>query len=222
MKGTAIVAGATGLIGGQLLQYLLNHSEFRRVIILVRRTTGLTHAKLTELVVDFDHLDAVGEYFKGAILFCVLGTTIKKAKSKEAFRQVDYEYPLQLAILAHRHEALQFHIVTAMGSNAKSSIFYSQVKGEVEGAIKVLGLRSLHIYHPSLLLGIRQEFRFGERLAMVLMKAASMAMIGSLSKYKAIEAKTVAIAMVHASLKERTGTFVYEFNEMNEIAFESR
>jgi uncharacterized protein YbjT (DUF2867 family) len=214
MKGTAIVAGATGLIGGQLLPYLLNNSEFNRVIILVRRTTGFRHAKLTELLVDFDHLDTVGEYCKEAVIFCALGTTIKAAKSKEAFRKVDYQYPLQLATLAQKHEAHQFHIVTALGSNPKSFFFYSQVKGEVEDAIKELGLRSLHIYHPSILLGNRKEFRLGERLVMVLMKAASWAMAGSLSKYKAIEAKTVAIAMVHASQKGLSGTFFYEYNEI--------
>jgi uncharacterized protein YbjT (DUF2867 family) len=217
MKGTAIVAGATGLIGGQLVQYLLDHSEYDRVIILVRRTTGLKHVKLTELLVDFDQLDNVGEHFKGAILFCTLGTTIKAAKSKEAFRKVDYQYPLQLAILAQKHEAQQFHIVTAMGSDPRSSIFYSRVKGEIEAALKALGLKSLHIYHPSILVGNRKVFRLGERLAMILMKAISITMIGTFSKYRAIEAKKVARAMVNASQKERSGTFLYEYNEMNEI-----
>jgi uncharacterized protein YbjT (DUF2867 family) len=133
---------------------------------------------------------------------------------------VDYHYPLQLAILAKKHEALQFHIVTAMGSNPKSSIFYNQVKGEVEDAIKELELRSLHIYHPSILLGNRKEFRLGERIAMVLMKALSRAMIGSLSKYKAIEAKMVAAGMVYASQKGMSGIYIHEYDEIYKLAAE--
>jgi uncharacterized protein YbjT (DUF2867 family) len=220
MKGTAIIAGATGLIGRALLQHLLHHSEFNRVIILVRRMTGVKHAKLTELVIEFDHLDAVGEYFKDAVVFCALGTTIKAAKTKEAFRKVDYEYPLQLGKLAKKYEALQFHIVTAMGADANSSIFYSRVKGEVEEAIKELGLLSLHIYHPSILLGRRNEFRLGERIAMILMKSISLAMKGKLSKYKGVEANKVAAGMVSASQKRRLGEFLYEYKEIHQMAAE--
>jgi uncharacterized protein YbjT (DUF2867 family) len=218
MGSTAVVAGATGLIGGELVQYLLETPYYNRVIILVRKATNLKHEKLIELIVDYDHLGDVGEYFEKAVVFCVLGTTMKIAKTKEAFRKVDYQYPLQLAELALEHGAEQFHVVTAIGTNPNSTIFYSQVKGQLELALKQLSLPSLHIYHPSFLLGNRKEIRLGEHIGAIIMKALSLAFIGKLKKYKAIQVRMIAQGMVHASEKKEPGTHLYEYNEISKFA----
>jgi uncharacterized protein YbjT (DUF2867 family) len=186
--------------------------------MLVRKATNLKHEKLIELIVDYDQLEAVGEYFEKAVVFCVLGTTMKIAKTKEAFRKVDYQYPLKLAELAQEHGAKQFHVVTAIGANPNSSIFYSQVKGQLELALNQLSLPSLHIYHPSFLLGDRKEFRLGERIGAIIMKALSLAMIGKLRKYKAIHVRMIAQGMVHASQKKELGTHLYEYNEIFKFA----
>jgi uncharacterized protein YbjT (DUF2867 family) len=216
METVAIVVGATGLVGREIVQCLLEDSHYNRVIIWVRQATGIKHNKLIERVVDFDDLDSETAYFDGAVVFCALGTTIKAAKTKEAFRKVDYTYPLRLAELVQKHKAKQFHIVTAIGTNPNSSVFYSQVKGQLEAALKQLNLPSLHIYHPSLLLGKRKEFRLGERIGAAFMKVLSIGMIGSLSKYKAIHVKTLAKGMVLASLKGLMGTKIYEYKDINE------
>jgi uncharacterized protein YbjT (DUF2867 family) len=218
MGKTAIVAGATGLIGEELVKCLLESPDFTSVIILIRKSTNLKHEKLTELVIDYEKLDAVGEYFAKANVFCALGTTIKVAKTKEAFRKVDYEYPLQLAKLVQKYGAEQFHVVTAMGANPNSSIFYSQVKGQLEIALEQLKLPSLHIYHPSLLLGNRKEFRLGERAGAVIMRVLSVALIGKLRKYRAIHVKTIAKSMIYASLMQQSGTQIYEYNEITKFA----
>jgi uncharacterized protein YbjT (DUF2867 family) len=229
MGTTAIVAGATGLVGGELVQCLLESPYHNRVIILVRKATNLKHDKLIELVVDYENLDEQREFdshqtpyygmnFEKAIVFCVLGTTMKIARTKEAFRKVDYQYPLQLAVLAQKHGAEQFHVVTAMGSNPDSTIFYSQVKGQLEIALKQLNLQSLHIYHPSLILGNRKEFRLGERIGAVFMRALSLVLVGGLSKYKAIHAKTIAQGMMYASQNNQAGTYIYEYNEISKFA----
>jgi uncharacterized protein YbjT (DUF2867 family) len=230
MGTTAIVAGATGLVGGELVQCLLESPYYNRVIILVRKITNLKHDKLIEIVVDYENLDAeqrefdihqtpyYGMNFEKAIVFCVLGTTMKIAQSKEAFRKVDYQYPLQLAELAQKHGAEQFHVVTAMGSNPDSTIFYSQVKGQLEIALKQLNLQSLHIYHPSLILGNRTEFRFGERIGTVFMRALSLVLVGGLRKYKAIHARTIAQGMMYASQKKQAGTYLYEYNDITKFA----
>jgi uncharacterized protein YbjT (DUF2867 family) len=229
MGTTAIVAGATGLTGGELVQCLLESPFYNRVIILVRKATNLKHDNLIELVVDYDNLDVSMQRefdlhqtpyydFEKAIVFCVLGTTMKLAQTKEAFRKVDYQYPLQLAELAQKHGAEQFHVVTAMGTNPDSTIFYSQVKGQLEKALKQLNLPSLHIYHPSLILGNRKEFRLGERIGAVFMRVLSLVLIGGLRKYKAIHARTIAQGMMYASQEKQAGTHLYEYNEISKFA----
>jgi uncharacterized protein YbjT (DUF2867 family) len=218
MGKTAIVAGATGLVGGELVQCLLESPYYNHVIILVRKATNLKQDKLIELIVDYENLDAASIDFENAIVFCVLGTTMKIAQTKEAFRKVDYQYPLQLAELAQKHGAEQFHVVTAVGINPNSTIFYNQVKGQLEIALKQLNLPSLHIYHPSLILGNRKEFRLGERIGAVFMRVLSLVLVGGLRKYKAIHARTIAQGMMNASQKKQAGTHIYEYNEISKFA----
>jgi uncharacterized protein YbjT (DUF2867 family) len=215
MGKKVLIAGATGLIGKELLELLLADPSYEQVIALVRKPLSLQHKKLVQQLTDFDHLEEKSEHFQNAAaVFCTLGTTIKAAKTQEAFRRVDYEYPVKLAQLAMQNGAEQFLIVTAMGANRDSGIFYNRVKGQVEEEIRRIGLPALHIFRPSLLLGERTESRLGERIGSILARALSSLMVGSLHKYRPIHAETVARAMVHTALGDVKGQHVYTSEEI--------
>lgn len=208
---TALVAGSTGLIGKQLLQLLLDDPAYAEVKALSRKPMDVEHPKLKNIVVDLNKLNEHFDQLKADDVFCCLGTTIKQAGSKEAFRKVDYDYPLELAKLSKNQGATQYLIVTALGSNKMSGIFYNQVKGQVEEAIDQVGFQSYHIFRPSLLLGERTEKRAGEGAATVVYKA-----LGFLIplKYKAIESAKVAKAMLHMAKQNSTGKFIHESKEL--------
>lgn len=212
---TALLAGATGLVGGEVLRLLLESGDYAKVVAFVRRPTQISHPKLEQAIVDFDDLAPHAHHFQNADVYCCLGTTIKIAKTREAFQNVDYHYPLRLAELAKQNGALQYLIITALGSDAKSSVFYNRVKGEIEAALHALDLPALRIFRPSLLLGDRKEFRLGEKMASYL----SFAIVGPLKKYRPIHARTVARAMLHVAAQDTTaGTRIYESNEMEKLA----
>ncbi|MHA7962579.1 oxidoreductase [Paenibacillus sp. CAU 1782] len=217
---TAVVAGATGLVGKDLVHLLLNHHAYSRVIVLVRRGLGIAHPKLEERHISFDRLaeELDGDLLYGADVFCALGTTIKQAGSKEAFRRVDYTYPLELGRAAQRFGASRFIIVTAMGASAASKIFYNRVKGEAERDLTALGLPRLVILRPSLLLGNRTESRPGERAAILLSRPLGALMIGPLARYKAIESSDVALAMVKAARMAGPSLQILESNAIADLA----
>ncbi|GGC59008.1 nucleoside-diphosphate sugar epimerase [Marinobacter halophilus] len=200
-----LVMGATGLTGRLVVEKLLGRSEITSVVVPVRRSLGLDNPKLVEQVIDFDHLEAHAGIFEVDALVCCLGTTIKKAGSQEAFRKVDYDYALTAATLAHIGGAQTMILMSAVGASSGSSVFYSRVKGELEDAVRGLGFPCLAIYHPSLLLGDRKEQRAGEALGMAMMPVANRALLGPMRKYRAIEAETVAAAMVNDLVKLTIG-----------------
>lgn len=171
MNGTAVAAGATGLVGSELLPLLCEASEYGRVIALARRPVALVHPKLAVRAADFERLADVLRDVHGARrpldVFCSLGTTIAAAGSQAAFRRVDFDYVLALARWAKAAHARRFVVVSALGANAASAAFYNRVKGETEQALRALGLASLVILRPSLLDGERVERRAGERLALL-------------------------------------------------------
>jgi uncharacterized protein YbjT (DUF2867 family) len=220
MTKKALIAGATGLIGKELVALLLSDPHYEQVIALVRKPMPIQHTKLVQHLTDFDHLEEVSELFRDAAdVFCTLGTTIKVAKTKAAFRKVDYEYPVRLARLAMQNGAQQFLIVTAMGANRDSGIFYNQVKGQVEEEIRGIGLPALHIFRPSLLLGDRAESRLGEQIGSVLAGILTPFMVGGLRKYRPIHVKTVARAMVHTARTQVKGYHVYSSEEIAKRGF---
>lgn len=208
---SAIIAGATGLIGSQLLELLLNDPHYNKVIALSRKELSAHHPKLDNVVLDFDHLDDHATDLRGEDVFCCLGTTMKQAGSKEAFRKVDFVYPHSLASVTRSQGARRFFLVTALGSDKGSSIFYNQVKGEVEEAIRAVGFETLHIFQPSMLLGPRQGSRAGESVGKAVMQT-----IGFLipRKYKAIESAKVARAMLSAAGQELKGQFIHSSADM--------
>ena len=194
-----LVAGATGLVGGYVLRRLLAHPSYSHVEILVRRESPIRNPKFAQRIVDFEHIDTGVPGIAPDEVFCCLGTTIRKAGSEEGFRRVDYEYPLALARLAKAAGAGTFVMVSALGADPKSAVFYNRVKGEVEQAIAGVGLSAAYFFRPSLLLGARAENRPVEKIGIAVGKAIAPLMIGGLRKYRPVHADTVAAAMVYVA-----------------------
>lgn len=213
----AIVAGATGLIGREVVKALLARPNYGKVVALVRTPREEWDGTCIQIQTDYssESLERqLGPYLPRAHVFCCLGTTIKKAGTRERFKAVDYEYPMRLGRLAETYQASQFAIVTAIGADAQSGVFYSRVKGEVEQDLMRLRLPALHLFRPSLLLGSRAEFRLGERAATGLLPIISPLLAGPLRPYKPIAAERVARAMVEAAQSERQGSHVYTYDQM--------
>src|SRR5436190_4644990 len=167
LSRTALLAGATGLIGNHVLQFLLADRTWGRVITVGRRITPHKHEKLEQRVLDLGELETVSDLTHVDDVFCCLGTTIKQAGSQPAFRRVDHAFVLGVAHAGLHAGATQFLLVSAIGADPASRVFYSRVKGETESAVRRLGFPSIQIFRPSHLLGERSEFRLGERIAMV-------------------------------------------------------
>jgi uncharacterized protein YbjT (DUF2867 family) len=198
-KRSALIAGAAGLVGGYVLRRLLAHPSYARVEILVRSELPIRDPKLTQRIVEFARLGDGAPGVAPDDVFCCLGTTIRKAGSEEAFRRVDYDYPLALARLAKAAGAGKFLMVSALGADPKSAVFYNRGKGEVEQAIAAIGLPAAYFFRPSLLTGPRTEHRPGEKIGIAVGKLIAPLLIGALRKYRPIHADTVAAAMVYAA-----------------------
>lgn len=210
----ALLAGSTGLVGGLLLEQLLHDNHYEKVIALSRKPLGREHPRLVNLIVDFDNLESQAHEMKADDVFCCLGTTIRQAGSQPAFRKVDHDYPLQLARITRDRGAGQFLIVTALGSNKSSGIFYNRVKGEVEEAIGKIEFPSYHIFQPSMLLGPRKEDRAGESIGKSVMKIFGFLIP---KKYKAIEASRVANAMLAIAKRNQAGRHIHSSGELQDF-----
>lgn len=211
-KRTALVIGGSGLVGKEVISELIASDKYTEVIALTRKPLDWEHPKLSSVVFDFDHPDDAAVCADD--IFCCLGTTMKKAGSKDAFYRVDYTYPVEIAQLGFQNGAKRFAIVTAMGSDSKSIFYYNRVKGDVEATLKKIGFEALLIFRPSLLLGKRSESRAGEQIGEALSKLLRPLIP---SKYRAIEAYKVAKAMVTITASNVKGTLVYESDVMQEF-----
>lgn len=200
----ALVIGGTGLIGKQLIELLLADDRYT-VIALVRKPMALQHEDLKQVTFNFDDPD--NRVVVADEIFCCLGTTIKTAGSKAAFYKVDYEYVLNIAQTGFSNGANKFALVSSMGANKNSSVFYSKTKGVIEEAVTRIGYEGLIILRPSMLLGRRTEIRLGEMIGKFLMKSFDFAIP---KKYKAIEAKQVAKAMIVSMNSGKTGLQILE------------
>jgi len=217
MRRTALLLGATGLVGGHCLELLLCDDAYERIVTLSRRAVRREHQKLTSHVVHFDELEASAPSFQAQDLFCCLGTTIKQAGSREAFRRVDFDLPLAAARLALSRGTEQFLLVSSLGADARSSIFYSRVKGELEEAVSQLPFRAVNIFRPSLLTGERAAVRPGERAAETLSRVFGFTLVGPLRKYHPIAAHRVAAAMLAIAKRQLTGVNVFESDELQSL-----
>ena len=211
---TAWLAGASGLVGSQLLSCLLDAPQFATVVSLGRKPLAVVSPKLTQRSVDFSALDVAG-LAPPDVAFCALGTTIAKAGSKEAFRAVDHDAVLAFARAALGAGARSFLVVTALGANPKSRVFYSRVKGDIEADLRALGFASLVIAQPSLLMGERAESRPIERAAVV----ASRLFGGLLKPFasRPIEANVVARALVAVAQASPPGVTVYPSGQLQTL-----
>lgn len=208
-----LLAGATGLVGQQALRQLLARADVAEVRALVRRDMSpaqLLHtdpnhvegaSKLRICQADFDRLEAHVHWFDVDWVFCALGTTIRQAGSQAAFRQVDFDYALQIAQLARAEGAQRFMLVSALGASARSSVFYNRVKGELEEAIKAIGFEHVSVAQPSLLVGERTEVRLGERIGL---------MFGFLmpARYKPVRVEQVAAGLIASGAAGKPGWHV--------------
>jgi uncharacterized protein YbjT (DUF2867 family) len=194
-KKTALVIGANGLVGSELLKSLLVAPEYSKITVLVRKTLGIEASNLEEKIINFENLADYKESFKVDDVFCCLGTTIKKAKSQEAFKKVDVDYPLEMAKLSKEMDCKKFLVISSMGADPKSSVFYNRMKGTLEEGLQAMNLNSLQIFRPSLLLGNRKEFRFGEKVGSIIARGLIFLFVGALRKYRPIKAAKVADAM---------------------------
>ena len=214
---TALIAGASGLVGSHLLRMLLQSDRYSQVISVGRRELAIIHPKLDQQIVDFDHLKKSAPELAAEDVFFCLGTTIKKAGTKEAFYKVDHTYVTQLAEITLRRNASQFLVVSSMGADAGSRVFYNRVKGEMERDVRALGFQSLHIFRPALLLGERDEHRTGEEIGARIMKPLSKIMFGPLRRYRPIQAETVANAMLRVAAQDLKTDKVYLSDEIERL-----
>ncbi len=217
MAKTAILLGASGLIGSHLLERLLKSEKYSKLTIFVRKKLP-EHPKLNQVITSFETLDYLSEVIDAEVIFCCLGSTKRKTPNQKDYRYVDYDIPLFFAQAGQKNGTRDYHLISAMGANATSLNFYSKMKGELEHSLKALRYQSLHIYRPSLLKGERSEERTMERFAIQVMKLADPLLFGPLKKYRSIDGKDVASAMFNESNKNKKGIFVHNSEQIKKLA----
>ena len=211
---TALLVGATGLVGGHLLDLMLANPAYGQLTALVRRPLSRTADKLTQRVVDFERLPQSSGDWQADDVFLCLGTTIAVAGSQEKFRRVDHDYTVETARLARDRGAVRLGLISSVGAAEGASSFYLRVKGETERDVSALGYESVEIFRPSLLEGDRSEKRRGEAVGIAVTRAVSWAMVGGLRAYRPIQAERVAAAMLHAVLHAEPGRHVHSYDEL--------
>jgi uncharacterized protein YbjT (DUF2867 family) len=217
----AIVVGATGLTGTSLVKQLCENDEYVSVTVIARRELAFTHPKLEIKIRNFDTLEEK-DIELAHELYCCLGTTIKKAGSREEFEKVDFEYPLTIASLAKKRGIPHMLVITAMGANEKSPFYYNRVKGKLEHDLMEIGLQRLSIIRPSLLVGEREEFRLGEKAGEQVLKFVKPLLVGPLKRSRSIEASQVAKAMIVIALQQhgtKQPVTVYQSQELAKLDF---
>ncbi len=213
---TAIVIGATGLVGSELVRLLLKDTRFEKVKIFVRRSANIVNKKLEEHIIDFDAPDGWKKLITGDVLYSAMGTTLRAAGSKEAQYRIDYTFQYHFARIAAANNVKQYVLVSAAGSGTDSKIFYSRMKGELERDIKKLPFETIHIIRPGMLSGERVEVRTGEKLGIGFMNLVGM--IPGLKNLKPIEGKEVAMAMINATFRQVTGIHAYTMGEVFKLS----
>lgn len=214
-RKTAVIAGASGLIGSSLVQRLLKSENYGQIFALVRSPLGIQHDQLKEVVIDFDELLTMSDFPHGDDVFCCLGTTQAKSKDEEEYRKIDYHYCYNLAQRALKEGADRFFLISSLGAKKGSKNFYLNLKGELEHDISFLDYRTIYIFRPSLLRGDRKEYRLGERFAQLVTRIIPF--FGPWKKYKPIHADQVTKAMMQVIRQEDEGCYFYESEVMQKM-----
>ncbi len=214
---TAVVFGATGLVGIELVKQLLDNRDYSNVIAVTRRQLSISDPKLEELIVDdFSTLPELEDKLKASVYFCCIGTTIATAGTQEAFRKVDLFIPQQIAGLAEALAIPALVVISSIGASAASSNFYLRTKGEMEKSVREIYSGNLKFIRPSFLMGKREENRLGEKVAIGFMKICGWMFVGPLRKYKGINVSDVAYAMIRIS-RLSTDRTIYESDQLDEL-----
>ena len=206
---TALVAGATGLVGKQLIYELITNNSYQKVIVFTRRELSVSHPKLVVKLIHFDTLENYIFEDKVDVCFCTLGTTQKKS-GREGLLKVDYEYVMNLAKLCQKFAVPKFIIVSSQGANHQSPFFYMRTKGQMEIALKKTGIETIYIVRPSLITGEREESRLGEEAGYYLYKAFQPLMVGKLRKLRAVSGLQIARCMIDLAQNIEKGTLIIE------------
>ena len=213
---TALVIGASGLIGSFVVEELLRDASFKTVRALVRKKLNIDHPKFQQTIVNFNDINDYADKFGfGDVIFCCIGTTQKKVKGdKIAYEKIDFDIPINAARMGIVNKFKKFLIVSSVGANENASNFYLKLKGKTESALQQFSYQSIGIFRPSILLGNRKEIRPAEKVMQKIMKTVSGLFTGSLKKYRAIYAFDVAKAMVKESKQENPGVHIFEYKDM--------
>lgn len=213
----AVVFGSTGLVGQSLVTQLLNHPEYKEVICVNRREQNINHPKYREFINDLSDASAIAEYISGEEIFCCLGTTIKKAGSKQNFEKIDLKLPLAIGKVCEQKKVRHFLVISSIGADAKSGNFYLRTKGRMEEAVEKMNIAQKTIVRPSVLLGSRKEVRPGEEFGKVFMKLVAPLLFGKWKKYRPIHAEDVARAMLIIANSSPSSQVIFESNELQDI-----
>jgi len=209
----AIVIGASGLIGRELVHLLLEDTSFSKVTIFVRKALTISDDKLQQIVLDFNELEQYSAAFDGSVLFLCIGTTRKKTPNLDDYRAIDYGITLRAANLAKASGVEEVHLISAIGASSNSTIFYNKLKGEIEEDLIKIGFNSTYIYQPSMLIGKRGESRPAEFFFQKLMPVFDLLMVGSLKKYHSVSKEKLAKTMLNHHFKAKKGVHTLTYND---------
>lgn len=214
-----LILGYTGAVGQELLHELIKSDKVNRIVCLGRKQPAIDHHKMMFIAADMTKLTEHLNAFAGiSRVYCCLGTTIKQAGSQQGFKRVDYDMVVDAALLAKQAGVSHFSVVSAMGADENSTIFYNRVKGECEKALQQIGFNRLSIFRPSLLTGPRKEFRLGEKIAQITFPLIEWLLLGSLKHYRSISTNTVARAILLNSIKTDEGVEIFRSDDIKQLS----
>lgn len=212
----ALVFGASGLTGNDLVRLLIDEKAYSSIGVFVRKPISLNHVKVHQHTIDFSRLEDYAGLFKGDDLFICLGTTIKKAGSVQKVEETDRDLPVRIAQMAFSNGVTRIAVVSSLGADPSSRNYYLRIKGEMEGGIRKIPFDQIVIARPSMLFGRRDEFRFGELVGKAVMKAVGPLLVGSARKYRGIESRVVARAMI-ALIRSSRNDIIYLSDELQTL-----
>lgn len=217
MPGKAIVLGASGLIGSNLVRVLIRDKSFDEVVLLVRKKLDISSSIVRQKIINFDLIEEYQDELYGNVIFSCPGTTRSQVSDYQEYRKIDFDYPKKIAEVAAKHGVEQFHVISSIGANKNSFSSYLKLKGELEEALKNIPFKSLHIYRPSFITGERAKERMSDKIVIPLMKFINLVLSGSLKKYRSIEAHVIANAMIKKASENLNGIFIYESDQIQDI-----